>query len=106
MRESQVMGGGTYLTTWYRRSGDIFVASLFTCWKVFAASSGVESHICMSVSVFPAFVACIDVEEIHTDVSNRRWLTVFVTSAFFCNRESGITLSNLHFVSRLRSSAR
>lgn len=30
---------------------------------------------------------------IHTHVSNRRWLTVFVTFAFFCDGETGITLS-------------
>ena len=101
MRDCQLMGGGTHLTTRYRESGENFVASPFTCWKVIAASSAVESHICTSVLVCPTFVACSYVEEIHSDVSNCRWLTVFITYAFFCNRESGITLSNLHFVNRL-----
>ena len=50
----------------------------------------------MSVSLCHFFASTC---EIHTDVSNRRWLTVFVTFAFFCDRETGITLSNLQVVS-------
>lgn len=99
--------GETDLTIWYRRFGEELIGSPFTWRKVDWAACGVVSYFSVSIRLMALVLREFrGLEDVQTDMSDRRGLRVLVVFPIFWNREIGVALSNLRNVNTFASSTR